>query len=41
MAAQFMHVAGFHSIANARLFFYEAQPRAVADLIACFLTGPG
>jgi haloalkane dehalogenase len=33
MTAQFPHVAGFHSIANAKLFFYEEHPQEVARLI--------
>src|SRR5256712_9998106 len=33
MVAQFPNVAGFHSIANAKLFFYEEHPEAAARLI--------
>lgn len=39
MATQSPNLAGFHSIANARLFFYEEQPGLVADLIRRFLSG--
>jgi len=39
MIAQFPNVAAFHAIANAKLFFYEEQPRAVAGLIARALSG--
>jgi pimeloyl-ACP methyl ester carboxylesterase len=37
MITQFPRVAGFHSIANAKLFFYEEHPQAVARLIEGFL----
>ncbi len=37
MIAQFPHVAGFHSIANAKLFVYEEHPQEVARLIERFL----
>ena len=37
MMTQFPHVAGFHSIAKAKLFFYEEHPQKVARLIARFL----
>jgi haloalkane dehalogenase len=37
MMAQFPHVEGFHSIANAKLFFYEEHPQQVARLIEQFL----
>lgn len=37
MVAQFPHAAGFHSIANAKLFFYEEHPQEVAALIERFL----
>lgn len=37
MASQFPDVAGFHSIARAKLFFYEEHPQEVARLIARFL----
>ena len=36
MTAQFPQVAGFHSIANAKLFFYEEHPQEVAQLIERF-----
>ena len=39
MATQFPRVAGFHSIAAGKLFFYEEQPGEVAGLIAGFLSG--
>jgi haloalkane dehalogenase len=39
MAAQFPNVAGFKTITEAKLFFHEEQPRAVAELITGFLTG--
>lgn len=39
MVAQFPAVAGFHAIANAKLFFYEEQPGEVAALIGRFLSG--
>jgi pimeloyl-ACP methyl ester carboxylesterase len=37
MMAQFPQVAGFHSIAKAKLFFYEEHPQEVARLIEGFL----
>jgi pimeloyl-ACP methyl ester carboxylesterase len=37
MVVQFPNVAGFHSIANAKLFFYEEYPAEVARLIERFL----
>jgi len=37
MIPQFPQVAGFHSMANAKLFFYEEQPQEVARLIEDFL----
>ena len=37
MLTQFPHVAGFHSIAKAKLFVYEEHPQEVAGLIAGFL----
>ena len=37
MVTQFPHVAGFHSIANAKLFFYEEHPQEVAQLIERFV----
>lgn len=37
MAAQFPQVTGFHSIAKAKLFFYEEHPQEVARLIDRFL----
>ena len=36
MVAQFPNVAGFHSVANAKLFFYEEKPQEVARLIDGF-----
>ena len=39
MVAQFPNVAGFHSIANAKLFFYEEHPEEVARLIDRFVAG--
>jgi pimeloyl-ACP methyl ester carboxylesterase len=39
MVAQFPNVAGFHAVANAKLFFYEEQPREVAGCIERFLSG--
>ena len=38
MLAQLANVAGFHSISNAKLFFYEEHPAEVARLIEQFLT---
>lgn len=37
MLTQFPHVAGFHSIAKAKLFVYEEHPQEVAQLIDGFL----
>jgi len=37
MLAQFSHVAGFHSVAKAKLFFYEEHPQQVARLIENFV----
>ena len=37
MITQFPQVAGFHSIADAKLFFYEEHPQEVAQLIERFL----
>jgi pimeloyl-ACP methyl ester carboxylesterase len=37
MVPQFPNVAGFHSLPNAKLFFYEEQPEEVARLIGRFL----
>jgi pimeloyl-ACP methyl ester carboxylesterase len=37
MLPQFPHVAGFHAVANAKLFVHEEQPREVADRIGRFL----
>ncbi|MFI5395834.1 MAG: alpha/beta fold hydrolase [Candidatus Binatia bacterium] len=37
MITQFPQVTGFHSIANAKLFFYEEHPQEVARLIERFL----
>ncbi len=37
MINQFPQVAGFHSIANAKLFFHEEHPQEVARLIERFL----
>lgn len=37
MMTQFPHVAGFHSIAKAKLFFYEEHPQEVARRIERFL----
>jgi len=38
MLPQFPTVAGFHSIANAKLFVCEKQSEAVADFILRFLS---
>ncbi len=38
MVSQFPQVAGFHAIANAKLFFYEEHPRQVAQLIEAFVS---
>jgi haloalkane dehalogenase len=38
MISQFPNVAGFHPIANAKLFVYEEHPQEVAALIAGFLS---
>jgi haloalkane dehalogenase len=37
MVGQFPNVAGFHAVADAKLFFYEERPREVAGLIERFL----
>ena len=37
MAGQFPHVAGFHSVPDAKLFFYEEHPAEVAELIGRWL----
>ncbi len=37
MLKQFPHVRDFHSVPNAKLFFYEEHPREVARLIEQFL----
>ncbi len=37
MAERFPHVRGFHSVPNAKLFFYEEHPREVARLIDQFV----
>jgi pimeloyl-ACP methyl ester carboxylesterase len=37
MVGQFPNVAGFHSVRDAKLFFYEEQPEEVAALIERFL----
>ena len=38
MLPRFPTVAGFHSIANAKLFVHEKQSQAVADFILRFLS---
>jgi pimeloyl-ACP methyl ester carboxylesterase len=38
MVPQFPNVAGFHAIANAKLFLYEEYPQQVAQLMARFLS---
>jgi haloalkane dehalogenase len=40
MVPQFPNVAGFHSIAKAKLFVYEEHPQEVARLIDRFLAAP-
>lgn len=40
MLWQFPNVAGFHSIADAKLFVYEEHPETVARHIAAFLREP-
>ena len=40
MVAQFPNVAGFHSIAKAKLFFHEEHPEEIARLIGCFVAAP-
>ena len=40
MVPQFPNVAGFHSIAKAKLFVYEVHPQEVARLIDRFLAAP-
>jgi pimeloyl-ACP methyl ester carboxylesterase len=37
MIGRFPNVAGFHEVANAKLFVYEERPQEVAGLIAGFL----
>ncbi len=37
MLTQFPHVAGFHAVANAKLFVYEEHPQEAAQLIESFL----
>jgi pimeloyl-ACP methyl ester carboxylesterase len=37
MVAQFPNVAGFHSVSDAKLFFYEEQPDEVAALVERFV----
>ena len=37
MISQFPKVAGVHSIANAKLFFYEEHPQEIAQLIEHFV----
>src|SRR5262249_16166922 len=39
MLPQYPNVAGFESIANAKLFSYEEHPQRVADLIGQFVSG--
>ena len=39
MVPQFGNVAGFHTVPNAKLFFYEEQPEEVARLIDHFVSG--
>ena len=39
MLPQFPNVAGFHEVANAKLFLYEERPEEVARLLAPFLSG--
>ena len=38
MVPQFPSVAGFHSLAKAKLFFYEEHPQEVARLVDDFLS---
>lgn len=38
MAGQFPDVAGFHSVRDSKLFFYEERPKEVAELIGRFLS---
>jgi pimeloyl-ACP methyl ester carboxylesterase len=38
MLAQFPNVAGFHGVANGKLFFYEEHPEEVARLVDHFLS---
>jgi haloalkane dehalogenase len=40
MVTQFPNVAGFHSVANTKLFLYEERPQEIAQLIDRFLSGP-
>jgi pimeloyl-ACP methyl ester carboxylesterase len=39
MLPQFAHVAGFHSVAKAKLLFYAEHPQPVAQLIDRFVAG--
>jgi pimeloyl-ACP methyl ester carboxylesterase len=39
MLPQFPNVAGFHEVANAKLFLYEERPEEVARLLGPFLAG--
>jgi len=39
MVPQFPNVAGFHSVPDAKLFFYEEHPEEVARLVADFVAG--
>jgi pimeloyl-ACP methyl ester carboxylesterase len=39
MVGQFPKPAGFHTIANAKLFLYEEHPREVAELVGRFVSG--
>jgi haloalkane dehalogenase len=39
MVSQFPNTAGFHTIANAKLFLYVEHPEKVAQLVAGFLSG--
>ena len=41
MVPQFPNVAGFHAIADARLFVHEERPAEVSALIGDFLSSPG
>ena len=37
MLPQFPNVAGFHALPDAKLFFYEEQPAALAQLVRTFV----